>query len=407
VTAAPPRIAIVAGEPSGDLLGAELVRALRDRGLAGEVYGIGGPRMRAAGVSILEPLDPLAVRGYVEVLRNYRAIRAIRSRLLGRLLGDRPDLYIGVDAPDFNLGVEARLRRAGIATLQYVVPAIWAWRAHRVRLLARAADHVLALFPFEVPLLEAHGIGATYIGHPLADLTPEVPDQPAARAQLRLPPAAPVFALLPGSRIAELEQHAGLCIETAVRLRERVPEAQFLVPLATRETRECFERALHQHAGGGELPLQVLFGHAALAITAADVVLVASGTASLETALLRRPMVITYRMPDLSWRIMRRRGLLPFGGLPNILSGRFVVPELIQEQASADNLAQALANLYFDRGVRERIAGHFASLYRELRRGSAARAADAVERLLAARLPTATGRPALPAGRAGQTGHGR
>ncbi len=375
------RVALVAGEPSGDLLGAELMASLRARRPGIRFCGIGGPRMRAAGLDCWHPMEVLAVRGYVEVLRRYREILAVRRKLVSRLRREPPDLFIGIDAPDFNLEVERRLRRHGVRTIHYVCPSFWAWRGERVKVLKEAADRVLALFPFEKPLLEDRGVPTTYVGHPLADLLPEFPDRPGMRDRLRLPAAAPVIALLPGSRDGELHYMADLFVDTARRLHARLPDARFLVPLVTRETRDRFERALHDR-DAGDLPLQILFGHAHEALTAADAALVASGTATLEAALLRCPMVITYRMADWSWRLMRGKGYLPYGGLPNILAGRFVVPELIQEQATAENLAQALANLIDDLPVRRSLAEVFSRMHHDLRQGSAERTSSAVLEVL-------------------------
>ena len=376
-------IALVAGEPSGDLLGAELIASVRARRPDIAFCGIGGPKMRAAGLDCWHPMELLAVRGYVEVLRRYREILAVRRKLVSRLRREPPDLFIGIDAPDFNLEVERRLRSRGVRTIHYVCPSIWAWRGERVKLLKEAADRVLALFPFEKALLEDNGVPATYVGHPLADLLPEFPDRAGTRDRLRLAASAPVIALLPGSRDGELEYMADLFVDTARRVHARLPDVQFLVPLVSRETRSRFERALYDR-DAEDLPLQILFGHAHAALTAADAALVASGTATLEAALLRCPMVITYRMADWSWRLMRGKGYLPYGGLPNILAGRFVVPELVQEHATAENLAQALANLIGDPPVRRDLAEVFARMHRDLRQGSAERTSSAVLEVLGA-----------------------
>jgi lipid-A-disaccharide synthase len=365
---------MVAGEPSGDLLGAHLMRALTARVPGARFVGIGGPKMRAAGMDVLFPLEKLAVRGYVEVIRHYREIRGIRSRLADRLLREPPTLFIGVDAPDFNLGLEARLKAAGVPTVHYVSPSVWAWRAGRMRKIRRAVSKMLLVFPFEAAIYERAGIPAAYVGHPLADLLAGFPDRAAMREQLRLPRAGKIIALLPGSRVSELEQMGGLFVDTALRIAATVPEAVFLVPLATRETRDLFETELHRRETG-ELRLTVLFGHAHEAMAAADVVLVASGTATLEAALLKRPMVITYRMPRLSWWIMRPRALQPYFGLPNILAGEFVVPELMQDKATPENLAAAILKFLDDDGLRRRLEERFEAMGRELRRDTAVEAA--------------------------------
>ena len=370
-------VALVAGEPSGDLLGAELIASVRARRPDIAFCGIGGPKMRAAGLDCWHPMELLAVRGYVEVLRRYREILAVRGKLVSRLRREPPDLFIGIDAPDFNLEVERRLRAQGVRTIHYVCPSIWAWRGERVKLLRQAADRVLALFPFEKALLEANGVPATYVGHPLADMLAAIPERAEVRAELRLPATAPVVALLPGSRVSELEQLADLFIAAAERIAAAVPGVRLLVPLVNRQTRELFEAALYRRVSG-ELDIKLLFGHAHKAMAAADVVLVASGTATLEAALLRRPMVITYRMPRLSWWIMNSRRYQPWVGLPNILAGEFVVPELLQDAATPDALASAVIDLLQDKARRETIEQRFAAMAAELRQGAAERAADAV-----------------------------
>jgi len=368
---------MVAGEASGDLLASHLVAALRKRLPDARFFGIGGPKMVAAGFDARFPQEKLAVHGYAEALRHYREITGIRRKLLGALLREPPDAFIGIDAPDFNLHLERRLKRAGIPAIHYVSPSIWAWRGGRIHAIARSVSHMLTLFPFEEPLYRRHGIPVTYVGHPLADLIPLEASQAAARERLGLSLGQRVFALLPGSRRSELRHLAAPFIETARLLCGRYPDARFLVPLATRETRELFESAVYQ-CGATELPITRLFGHAQDAMAAADGVLVASGTATLEAALLKRPMVIAYRMSPWSWRIMRHMNYLPWVGLPNILSGRFVAPEFIQDDATPENLAQALGNLVDDRETCRRLAEHYAALHAQLRQDSAERAADAV-----------------------------
>lgn len=360
------RVAIVAGEASGDLLGAALVGAVRRRFPGTEFYGIAGPKMIAAGARTLVPLEKLSVRGYVEALRSLPELLRIRSQLAARFAADKPDLFIGVDAPDFNLGLEAKLKRAGIPTVHYVSPSIWAWRAGRLPAIGRAVERVLTIFPFEAPLYEKAGIPATYVGHPLADLIPLAPDRAEARAQLRLGEAATAVALLPGSRRGELEAHADLFIDTALRLAARRPGLRFFVPLATRETRERFEARLYAREAQA-LDLTILFGHARLALQAADCALVASGTATLEGALARCPMVITYRVPALTYRLMMRKALLPYVGLPNILAGGFIVPELLQEHATPENLEQAIGNWLDHKVARERLRARYEAIHESLR----------------------------------------
>jgi lipid-A-disaccharide synthase len=340
-------------------------------------YGIGGPRMQAQGFDAWYPLEKLAVHGYAEALRHYREISGIRSRLRRRLLADPPDVFIGVDAPDFNLALEKALKGRGIPAVHYVSPSIWAWRGGRVHKIGASVTRVLALFPFEPPMYETHGIPVSYVGHPLADVLPLDDGRTGARELLEIPPARPVFALLPGSRQGELQHMADTFIGAAQEIHRRQPDALFLVPLATRETRLLFEAALYR-CNARELPVRLLFGHAHEAMMAADAVLVASGTATLEAALLKRPMVIAYRMAPFSYRLMRRMGYLPYVGLPNILAGRFVVPEFIQDDATPENLAQALLNLYADKASCARIGEVFRELHLQLRQNTAEKAAAAI-----------------------------
>ena len=375
--AAPLTIAVVAGEASGDLLGAHLIRALRARLPEAQFTGIGGPRMQSAGMTVLYPMEKLAVRGYVEVLRHYAGIQGIRRRLAARFLAHPPALFVGVDAPDFNLDLELKLKSAGIPTAHLVGPSIWAWRGERIEKIRRAVGHMLVIFPFEQEIYETAGIPVTYVGHPLAEMLAPSPDRAAAREQLRLPVGAPVIVLLPGSRLSEVGQMADTFIETARQVAAAVPDAQILVPLLNRSTRDLFETALYRREAG-DLNLTVMFGHAHEAMAAADVVLAASGTATLEAALIGRPVVIAYRMPRASWWIMRNRGYQPYVGLPNILAGEFIVPEFLQDEATPENLSQAVLNLLFDGVVRARLETRFAAIARELRQDSAGRMAAAL-----------------------------
>ena len=377
-----PTIAMVAGESSGDLLGAHLIAALRAHLPDAGFIGIGGPKMQAGGLDSLFPMERLAVRGYAEVLRHYPGLLRMRRQLKASLLKARPQLFIGVDAPDFNLGLEAGLKRAGVPVVHYVSPSVWAWRGRRIRTIARSVDHMLTLFPFEPEIYRKAGVAATYVGHPLADLIPEQDQTASVRAQLRIAPERKVIALLPGSRQSELRYMAETFIATAKLLAQRVDGALFLVPLISRETRAMFEDVLRR-SDANELPLTILFGHAREALAAADVALIASGTATLEAALLKKPMVIAYKMAGASWSLMRRMGYLPYVGLPNILAGEFVVPELLQDDANPENLAQALHNLLKDGVVRERLPQRFAAIHRQLKRNTAEQAAKAVLPLLA------------------------
>jgi len=295
-----------------------------------------------------------------------------------RLLDLRPDIFIGVDAPDFNLGLETDLKAAGVKTIHYVSPSIWAWRGGRIKKIARAVNRVLALFPMEPPLYEKERIPVTYVGHPLADIIPLVTNKLTVREKLSIPKDVPVFALLPGSRKGELEMMADTFVQTAKIIRERfLPDALFIVPLTTRETRLQFEMAIYQQEAG-DVPFRLLFGHAQDALGAADVSLVASGTATLEAALIKRPMVITYKIAKLSYWIMKRMAYQAFVGLPNILAGRSVVPEILQDQATPENLAEALVKLYEDKENAEAVAEAFTDIHLQLRQNTAEKAANAV-----------------------------
>ncbi len=371
------RIAMVAGEASGDLLASHLIQALKTRLPGALFYGIGGPKMARQGFVAWHPLEALAVRGYVEVLKHYREISGIRRDLKRRLLSDPPDAFIGVDAPDFNLDLERALKQRGIPCIHYVSPSIWAWRGKRVHKIGSAVSRVLALFPFEPAIYEKQGIPVSYVGHPLADMLPVDDGREKARELLGLFLQQPVFALLPGSRQSELQYMADTFVETAREIHRQVPEALFLVPLATRETRLLFEAALYR-CNARELPLRLLFGHAHEAMMASDAVLVASGTATLEAALLKRPMAIVYKMASFSYRMMRRMGYLPYVGLPNILAGKFVVPEFIQDDATPENLAQALLNFYKDKEICDRIGVVFRDIHIQLRQNTAEKAAAAI-----------------------------
>ncbi len=371
------RIAMVAGEASGDLLASHLIAALRAKLPDAVFYGIGGPKMQGQGFDAWWPLEKLAVMGYVDALKNYREIAGIRRQLKKRLLDIRPDIFIGVDAPDFNLGLEEDLKHAGIKTIHYVSPSIWAWRGGRIKKIGRAVNRVLALFPMEPPLYEKARIPVSYVGHPLADIIPLETSKTAVREKLAMPKDAPIFALLPGSRQGELAMMADTFVQTAKLIHERLPGALFVVPLTTRETRLQFEMAIYTQQAG-EVPFRLLFGHAQDALGAADVSLVASGTATLEAALIKRPMVITYKIAKLSYWIMKRMAYQPFVGLPNVLAGREVVPEILQDQATPENLAEALLKLYEDKENAAAIAETFTDIHWQLRQNTAEKAANAV-----------------------------
>jgi lipid-A-disaccharide synthase len=378
-----PTVGIVAGEASGDLLGSHLIRALKKHRPDLEFVGIAGPKMIGEGAKSLFPMERLSVRGYVEVLRHLPGLLKIRRQLLRHFLQNPPDIFIGIDAPDFNFGLERGLKRKGIRTVHYVSPSIWAWRKGRMGKIRRAVSHMLALFPFEAALYEQAGVPVTYVGHPLADILPMEPDMLAARENLKLKPGKLVVAMLPGSRQSEVQQLAALYVKAARLITREQPDIQFLVPLITRETRAIFEQAIYDDQAKNEnpeagLPIQILFGHAHLAMEAADAVIVASGTATLEAALIKRPMVITYRMPALSWQILKRMNYLPYVGLPNILAGRFVVPELLQHDATPEKLAAATLKLISDRAMMDEIRAEFMRIHESLQQNTEEKAAQAI-----------------------------
>jgi lipid-A-disaccharide synthase len=375
-----PRVAMVAGETSGDLLAGLLLDGLKARWPGLQTVGVGGPQMARRGFQAWWPSEKLAVRGYVEVLRHYREIVGIREQLKSRLLQDRPDVFIGVDAPDFNLDLERDLKAAGVKTAHFVCPSIWAWRPERVHKIKASVDHVLCIFPFEVELLAQHGIAATYVGHPLANVIPMVPDRAAARAALGLSPDAPVVALLPGSRSSEVKYLAERFFRAAALMLQHRPELQFIVP-AIPAQRPAIERAVR--AAGLEGRLHILDGQSHAALTACDVTLIASGTATLEAALFKRPMVIAYNMNWLTYQLMKRKHLQPWIGLPNILCRDFAVPELIQHEATPEQLAAATL-AWLD--APERVAAldkKFTALHVELQRDTSRLAADAIAQVLA------------------------
>ena len=368
---------MVAAEASGDLLAAHLIAALKQRRPGLRFSGIGGPKMIAQGFVSDVPMDRLGVRGYAEVLRHYRGIMGVRRRLAERLLAERPAAFIGVDSSDFNLDLERRLKDAGIPAIQYVSPSIWAWRRWRLRKIVRSVSHLLALFPFEPALYEEAGLPVTYVGHPLADLIPMEPDKAKARSDLRVPSRQRVIALLPGSRRSELHYMAEPFVLTARRLLQDLPDAHFIVPTASRDTREMFELALRRH-DAMRLPLTLLFGHSHEALAAADLALVASGTATLEAALFKTPMVIVYKQSPVSTLLMRRMGYLPWIGLPNILAGERIVPEFVQQRATPGALAEALLELLHDAVAQRRQVDAFHRIHGVLRQNTAQKAADAV-----------------------------
>jgi lipid-A-disaccharide synthase len=372
-----PTIGIVAGEASGDLLGSHLIRALRKRRPDLEFIGIAGPKMLAEGAKTLFPMERLSVRGYVEVLKHLPGLLKLRKQLTQHFLDHPPDIFIGIDAPDFNFTLERNLKNKGIRTIHYVSPSIWAWRKGRIKRIKEAVSHMLALFPFETEIYEQAGIPVTYVGHPLADILPIETNMAEARNSLKLNNASHVIAMLPGSRQSEVRQLANLYVRTARQILNKQPATTFLIPLVTKETRTIFQQAIYDD-NAQDLPLQILFGHAHLAMEAADAVIVASGTATLEAALIKRPMVITYRMPALSWQLLKRMNYLPYVGLPNILAGRFVVPELLQHDATPEKLSEATLRLIEDKSHMAEIREEFRRMHLTLRQNTEEKAADAI-----------------------------
>jgi lipid-A-disaccharide synthase len=374
-----PRFGMVAGEPSGDLLAGLLLDGMRQRWPQLSAQGIGGPQMAARGFEAWWPQDKLAVRGYVEVLRHYREIVGIRMQLKDRLLREPPTAFIGVDAPDFNLDLEAALKQRGIPIVHFVCPSIWAWRADRVDKIRRSVDHVLCIFPFEPALLQQHGIAATYVGHPLAAVIPLEPDKAGARRALGLSDGDEVVAILPGSRRSEIEALASRFFAAALRIRQARPHVRFVTPAAPGLKAAIEEAARSAGLASG---LQVVEGQSHAVLAACDVTLIASGTATLEAALFKRPMVIGYNMNWLSWQLMRRKKLQPWVGLPNILCGEFVVPELLQDDATPEKLSRAVLEWLAAPARIAAVQQRFHALHHELRRDTRALATDAIEKVI-------------------------
>jgi lipid-A-disaccharide synthase len=374
------RVAIVAGEASGDLLGAGLMDALNARYPQMRFEGIGGPRMTAAGCESLYPMERLSVMGLAEVAGRMPEVMGLRRRLARRYRASPPDLFVGVDAPDFNLHLEMRLKRFAIRTVHYVSPSVWAWRRYRLRKIRAGVDLMLTLFPFETALYADSGIEARFVGHPLADAIVANADPRGARERLGLAPAGPVVALLPGSRMTEVVPLAPVLVQTANWLVRRLPGLVFVVPLVDRSTRECFQQAIDATHGGAVFKL--LDGDARSAMEAADVVALASGTATLEALLLGRPMVVTYRTHPITWAVGKRMLHVPWVGLPNLLAGRMIAPELLQDAASPSTLGAEVLALLKSPTDRDRQCRAYRRLAAEMGRNASQRAADAVAQLL-------------------------
>jgi lipid-A-disaccharide synthase len=374
-------LALVAGEVSGDLLAGRLLAGLKPHLPNARFHGIGGPRMMEQGLVSDVPIDTLTVRGLFEVIPRYREIKGIQNTLRDRLLAERPAAFIGADYPGFNLGLEEQLRAAGIPTVHFVSPQIWAWRGGRIKKIRRAVSHMLVIFPFEEKLYQDAGVPVTYIGHPLAEMIPLEPDQAAARRTLGLPESGRVVTIMPGSRMGELKYLVEPFIGAARLLLQRDPSLTFVVPMAGERQRGYFDQLVAK-AGLADVPLKLVDGQSHAAIAAADAVLAASGTATLEVALFKKPMVIAYKVMRASWELMRHMGYLPWIGLPNILSREFVVPEYLQHAATAPALADAVWLQLEDEAGRARLVQRFTDMHHSLLRNSAKESADAVLRVI-------------------------
>ena len=391
-----PKLACVAGEPSGDLLAAPVLSALNQiPDMAGlEVYGVGGPRMQAEGMRSIWPMETLSVRGYVEAIKQLPAILRLRKELIHHLLNEgRPDVYLGIDAPDFNLGVELHLRKAGIPTLHLVSPSIWAWRAGRIKKISQAVERMLCIFPFETEIYDRAGVASTYVGHPLASDIPLEPNTTNARQAiantLNLAPVSLdgiVVAVLPGSRSSEIELIAPVFFKTMQLLSERLKgqKLHFLIPVATPRLREPLEQLLLQTQSiNPGIQIHLLDGMADEVLEASDVVLIASGTATLQAALWKKPMVISYKVPWLTAQIMKRQGYLPYVGLPNILCGEFVVPEYLQDDATPEKLVNALQDWLDHPAKVAELKERFSKMHETLRRPTGLLVAQAVAQTIA------------------------
>jgi lipid-A-disaccharide synthase len=381
------RIALVAGEASGDLLGAGLIEQLRLRYPDAQFGGVGGDAMRAAGFDAWHDASELAVMGLAEVLRHLPRLLRLRSSLRKRVLAWKPDVFIGIDAPDFNLGLEKWLKQRGVRTVHYVSPSVWAWREKRAAKIGRSADLVLCLFPMEPDIYARHGVDARFVGHPLADTMPLDPDREAARESLGFDPARPLLALLPGSRVGEIERVGADFLAAAARVLAVVPDLQVVAPMASMQARSAFERVLKAHPDAMALStaLRTIIGHARTLMAASDVILLASGTATLEAMLAKRPMVVGYRIAPLTHAIVKGMGMLKVDryALPNVLAGDTLVPELMQDDCTPDKLAGAVLHWLRDPAAVAALQPRFRELHLQLRRDASARAADAIVGLVA------------------------
>ena len=365
-------IAIVAGESSGDLLGSHLIRSLKSSRSDLKFIGIAGPKMMKEGAVSLFLMEELSVRGYFEAFKKLFHLIQLRKNLLNQILNQKPDLFIGVDAPDFNFWIERQLKKKGIPVIHYVSPSIWAWRGNRLRKIKKSVDHMLTIFPFEKNIYSKANIQATFVGHPLAEMIPLYSNKKKAQDKLKIIKATKVIALLPGSRQGEVTWHAQLLIDSATEISKRIRDVKFLVPLPTRETYDIFSKTLFKNTHA-ELDIQLLVGHASDAINAADLVIVASGTATLETALYKKPMIVIYKMSSISWQILKRMRYLPFVSLPNILLNKFIVPELLQSDATSDNISSKAIEILKNSPYRKNLLIQFTKIHHQLKQNTSDR----------------------------------
>ena len=374
-------IAVVAGESSGDLLASRLLSGLRPALPDARMHGIGGKHMAEYGFVSDYPMDTLSVRGLFEVLRHYSEIKAVQTGLTAQLLSERPDVFIGVDAPDFNFTVERQLKQAGIPTVHFIGPSIWAWRAGRIKKIIESVTHMLVIFPFEEAIYQAANIPVTYVGHPLAEILPLAPDMSKARRELGLPLDATVVTIMPGSRMSEIHHHTAAFIGAAKILAQRDPNIRFIVPMAGDRQRTAYIQNVIR-AKLSDVPVLLIDGRSHTAITAANSVLVASGTATLEVALLKKPMVIAYKQMWATWQVMRRMGYQPWIGLPNILAREFLVPEFLQDAATPAALAEAVWRQLHDDALVNKLKQRFLEMHHSLLRDSAKESAEAILRII-------------------------
>jgi lipid-A-disaccharide synthase len=365
-------IAIVAGESSGDLLGSHLIKSLKSTRPDLTFIGIAGPKMIKEGAVSFFSMEELSVRGYFEALRKLFRLLKLRKNLLNQILDAKPDLFIGVDAPDFNFWIERQLKKKGVSVIHYVSPSIWAWRKNRLRKIKKSIDHMLTIFPFEKNIYLKANIQASFVGHPLAEMIPLHSNRKKAQDKLKIIKANKVIALLPGSRQGEVRWHAQLLIDSAIEISKSVRDTKFLVPLPTRETYEIFSKTLFKNTNT-VLDIQLLIGHASDAINAADLVIVASGTATLETALYKKPMIVIYKMSSISWQILKRMRYLPYISLPNILLNKFLVPELLQDDATPQNISDKTIEILKDVAYRKNLLIQFTKIHHQLKQNTSDR----------------------------------